>query len=195
MRRAWRSGQTRPPRIEDGQPIVTLGEGTVLQLDGVSEEVLPRLRITAGRNCVIDLRGLRVVNSGLHVHMVDDCQLTLEPRQDLNGPVRMFMHEPSSISVGADCLWAQGDVWTSDMHSVMDAATHERVNPVADVRIGRHVWLGHDFIVLGGTEIGDDSIVAARAVVTGKTFPANTLIGGTPARALRRGVTWDSQLL
>lgn len=190
----WVRG-ARKPVSRQPQPEVEVGEGTVVDLRGVPPQVLTRLWIQAGRNCSLDLSGLSVVNTSLHVHMADDCALTLGPGQCMNGAVRLFMHEPSSISVGADCLWASGDVWTSDMHSIIDPTTGRRLNPAGSVTISEHVWLGQDFLVLGGSELGKGSIVAARSVVTGQRFPPNCIIGGVPARVLRKGVSWDSRLL
>lgn len=53
------------------------------------------------------------------------------------------------------------------------------------IKIGRNCWLGANVIVLPGVVIGDNTIVAAGAVVT-KSFPdGNAVIGGVPAKILR----------
>jgi acetyltransferase-like isoleucine patch superfamily enzyme len=38
---------------------------------------------------------------------------------------------------------------------------------------------------LDGTVIGDHCVVATGAVVTGKTFPDNCIIGGVPAKIIK----------
>jgi acetyltransferase-like isoleucine patch superfamily enzyme len=53
------------------------------------------------------------------------------------------------------------------------------------VRIGRGSWLGTKVSVLRGAEIGEGSIVAAHAVVRGKT-PALSVLAGVPAKVIRR---------
>ena len=40
-------------------------------------------------------------------------------------------------------------------------------------------------VILGGTEIGDNSVVAANSVVRGK-FPNNCVIAGAPAKIVKR---------
>ncbi|MGF1735376.1 sugar O-acetyltransferase [Photobacterium satsumensis] len=50
--------------------------------------------------------------------------------------------------------------------------------------IGENVWIGGDVTVIGGVTIGDRAIIAAGAVVT-KDVPANTIVGGNPAKVLR----------
>jgi hypothetical protein len=53
------------------------------------------------------------------------------------------------------------------------------------VTIGHDVWIGHGAIVLPGRSIGTGAVVAAGAVVT-KDVAAWTIVGGNPARPIRR---------
>jgi phosphonate metabolism protein (transferase hexapeptide repeat family) len=53
------------------------------------------------------------------------------------------------------------------------------------VRIGHDVWIGHGAIVLPGRSVGTGAVVAAGAIVT-KDVPAYTIVGGNPARSIRR---------
>jgi len=53
------------------------------------------------------------------------------------------------------------------------------------IRIGRRVWIGANVTVLAGVRIGDGAVVAAGAVVT-RDVPAFTIVGGVPARVIRR---------
>ena len=53
------------------------------------------------------------------------------------------------------------------------------------VRIGHDVWIGHGAIVLPGRNIGTGAVIAAGAIVT-KDVPAYTIVGGNPARIIRR---------
>ncbi len=51
--------------------------------------------------------------------------------------------------------------------------------------IDRNVWIAAGATIIGGVTIGESSVVAAGSVVT-KDVPANTLVGGNPARVIRR---------
>jgi phosphonate metabolism protein (transferase hexapeptide repeat family) len=53
------------------------------------------------------------------------------------------------------------------------------------VDIGHDVWIGHGAIVLPGRSIGTGAVIAAGAVVT-KDVAAYTIVGGNPARPIRR---------
>ena len=53
------------------------------------------------------------------------------------------------------------------------------------VVIGNDVWIGSNAVILQGVTIGDGAIVAAGAVVT-KDVEAFTIVGGVPARRIRK---------
>ena len=50
--------------------------------------------------------------------------------------------------------------------------------------IERNVWIAAGATIIGGVTIGENSVVAAGSVVT-KDVPANSLVGGNPARLIR----------
>lgn len=53
------------------------------------------------------------------------------------------------------------------------------------VVIGKNVWIGSNATILPGVKIGDNSVVAAGAVVT-KDVPENTVVAGVPAKAVKK---------
>ena len=54
-----------------------------------------------------------------------------------------------------------------------------------DIVIGNDVWIGYEAVVMAGVHIGNGAIIAARAVVT-KNVPPYTIVGGVPARPIRK---------
>ncbi len=50
--------------------------------------------------------------------------------------------------------------------------------------IERNVWIGAGATIIGGVTVGENSVVAAAAVVT-RDVPPNTLVGGNPATVIR----------
>jgi acetyltransferase-like isoleucine patch superfamily enzyme len=52
------------------------------------------------------------------------------------------------------------------------------------IHIKRNAWIGAGATILPGVTIGENSIVAAGAVVN-KDVPANTIVGGIPAKVIR----------
>lgn len=57
--------------------------------------------------------------------------------------------------------------------------------PFVKVKIGSRVWIGINVTICPGVSIGDNSIIAAGSVVT-KDVPANVIVGGNPARVIKK---------
>ena len=77
-------------------------------------------------------------------------------------------------------------------HNVVFATLNHELQPErrgvtrpAPIVLGKKVWVGSNATILQGVTIGDNAIVAAGAVVT-KDVPANAIVGGVPARVIKR---------
>ena len=60
-----------------------------------------------------------------------------------------------------------------------------------DIVIDNDVWIGYEAVIMAGVHIGNEAIIAARAVVT-KDVPAYTIVGGVPARPIRKRFDEDT---
>jgi len=56
---------------------------------------------------------------------------------------------------------------------------------VGHIRIEKNVWIGAGATILRGVTVGENSIVAAGAIVT-KDVPENTVVAGIPATVIRK---------
>lgn len=54
-----------------------------------------------------------------------------------------------------------------------------------EVFIGDNVWIGDRVVIMAGVHIGDGAIIGANSVVT-KDVPTNCVVGGIPAKLLRK---------
>lgn len=72
------------------------------------------------------------------------------------------------------------DAWKLDGRNVTQAWDNK-----GDIVIGNDVWIGFEAVIMSGVTIGDGAIIASRAVVT-KDVPAYTIVGGVPARPIRK---------
>ena len=54
-----------------------------------------------------------------------------------------------------------------------------------DIVIGNDVWIGYEAVILSGVTIGHGAVIAARSVVT-RDVPPYAIVGGVPARLIRR---------
>ncbi|WHQ68787.1 acyltransferase [Methylorubrum extorquens] len=101
--------------------------------------------------------------------------------------------ESASIAIGCGCLLSNIRVRTSDMHSIYDLYSSERINIAKSVEIGNNVWIGEFTTVGKGSRIDDGSVVGAYAFVSGYV-PPNCIAVGQPARVVKRGIRWDRSL-
>ena len=58
---------------------------------------------------------------------------------------------------------------------------------IKPIKIGNNVWIGAFSAILKGVKIGENSIIAARSVVTGDVMP-NSVYAGSPAKPIRRDI-------
>ena len=110
---------------------------------------------------------------------------------DLNGTCMVAY---DAIEIGDNCQFASSSIISdTDFHPVEKNAriaqmqglpfSHELVNKKKIV-IGNNVWIGWGAIVLKGVKIGDNSIVAAGAVVV-SSVPENVIVAGNPAKIVK----------
>ena len=72
------------------------------------------------------------------------------------------------------------DEWELDKADVASAWDNK-----GNIVIGNDVWIGFEAVIMAGVHIGNGAIIGARAVVTKDVAPY-TIVGGVPARAIRK---------
>lgn len=75
--------------------------------------------------------------------------------------------------------------WNLEKSNVVSAWDNK-----GDIIIGDDVRIGYEAVIMSGVHVGNGAIIAARAVVT-KDVPPYTIVGGTPAREIRKRFDTD----
>ena len=141
---------------------VAIGEGSIvaarLCADRPESEIRIGSRTFIGRSTIICAKGVSI---GDDVLISWGCQIV--------------DHDSHALD------WADR---ASDVSDWYKGAKDWSKVPCAPVVIGSRVWIGFNVLVLKGVHIGDGAVVAAGSVVT-RDVPANSLVGGNPARVIR----------
>lgn len=102
----------------------------------------------------------------------------------INNDVRIYCF--NSISIGEHVAIAEDVIIRdSDNHPI----NGDHANISKPIIIGDKVWIGMRATILKGVKIGDGAIIAAGAVVTKDVLPG-TLVGGVPAKEIKKEVNW-----
>ena len=90
------------------------------------------------------------------------------------------------IQIGSDNMIGPGTYITDSNHTLVPGKlVTQSPMDMGIVVIGNGCWLGAKVCILKDVQLGDGCIVAANSVVT-TSFPSNSVIGGNPARLIRR---------
>jgi acetyltransferase-like isoleucine patch superfamily enzyme len=124
-----------------------------------------------------------------HLSVYDGCKITVKKNAKLviktgylNSNVQI--NAKQSIQIGESFACANGVVIRdNNAHSINGKKDS---NPVI---IGNHCWIGTNAVILPGTKLGNNCVVAAGSIVN-KEFPDNCLIGGVPAKIIKTDIEW-----
>ncbi len=143
----------------------------------------------------------------LRVRLLRAGGLAIGARSMVGGRLRLAggLDPASRVRIGDDCFINDGCRFDTSAPITIDdgaylghdvavlTSSHDLGPPerragtfsCAPIHIGRGVWIGARAVLLPGVTIGDGAVVAAGAVVTA-SVSANLVVGGVPARELRR---------
>jgi len=149
---------------------------------------------TLNRLTFNDADEVRALFSDLIAKKVDDSFLLIPPFYTTGGPdIRVgrnvfinqncTFYDLGGIDIADDVMIGPNVSLITSGHPIEPSQRRAGVT-AAPIAIGRNVWIAAGVTVIGGVSVGENSVVAAGSVVT-KDVPANTLVGGNPAKVIR----------
>jgi carbonic anhydrase/acetyltransferase-like protein (isoleucine patch superfamily) len=159
----------------------------------------PGARLTLGPRVYTERRP-----GGVHISVAEGASVEIGAdtwlRSDL-APVIVFAFPGARIRIGREgflngchlsskaSLELGERVWVGPGSRIFDADQHdldaERRQRSAPVVIGDHCWIAADVTVLRGVEIGEQSVIGTRSLVT-QSLPPHSLAYGNPAQVRGR---------
>ena len=131
---------------------------------------------------VLDIKNGFQVCPGCHIVVTHGSTLKLGSGYiNRNSKIKCY----NNIEIGEDVAISENcTIWDSDAHTMKDSINTK------PVKIGNHVWIGTNSIILKGVTIGDGAVIAAGSVVN-KDIPTRVLAGGVPAKVLKENIEWE----
>ena len=114
-------------------------------------------------------------------------------------PWNLVIGDYVALSSGVNCYSIDkisiGSNTTVSCDVFLDCASHDISSPImeltyAPITIGANCWIAANSIVLPGRNVGDGAVVAAGSVVT-NDVEAWTVVGGNPAKFIKKRVLRD----
>ena len=127
----------------------------------------------------------------------ENCKISIGRYSDLNNTGLVMVannayDQPISIEIGDNVEIARNTlIRASDGHTIINPKTKKPLNPPESITIEDNVWIGSKCVILKGAYISKGSIVGACSLVNKKFKEENVLLVGTPAKILKRNITWD----
>ena len=137
-------------------------------------DVLPFNPFSVGENSVVE--DYAVVNNGMGpVHI------------GKNSFIGLFDVVIGPVSIGNSVIIAQNVVLSGLNHGYEGIHVPIKDQPctTAEIIVEDECWIGANAVITAGVRIGKHSIVAGGSVVT-KDVPAYSVVGGNPAKVLKR---------
>ena len=117
-------------------------------------------------------------NGSIHIGDDSGCSATVFSS-------RASIHVGRQVKIGSNVRIYDHDFHSLDHLRRREAAQDGAGCTSAPVVIGDDVFIGANAVILKGVAIGDRSVIGAGAVVSLKSIPPDSLVGGNPARIIK----------
>ena len=153
---------------------------------------LPRFNtFDAARALVLRLAGLQIkypslVFSPLEIRPIGASKRIHIGRDAfINSGVRFTARFPAEVIIGESVFIGPRCCFESVNHDLKPDANGDRTTHPESIHIADDVWFGANVTILPGVSIGEGSVIAAGAVVA-SDVPSGVVVGGVPAKIIRK---------
>lgn len=187
----WITGNFRIHMLKRGQIILDVPNRKSVILGDGGSPALQEFRggLFLDRGARLIFHGFTVISQGTVFRLDEDAIIELGDNFYCNK--NCFFRSSDIIKFGNHCAVGWNvQINTDDGHDVY----HDDNMGVkrGKVYIGDNVWLTSNTIVCKNTSMANGCILAQGSVLTKRVIEENTLIGGIPAKVIKRRVRWQN---
>jgi acetyltransferase-like isoleucine patch superfamily enzyme len=156
--------------------------GRRLQTDGMCF-ICPDVKIEIGRGATLRIGRWAWIGHGCKIRVHEgEVSIGAKTVMGQECTISAFQH----VSIGRECILADRVMLIDFDHGVTEVERPIRLQGIykRDVDIGHNVWIGYGACILRGVSVGENAIIGTSSVLT-RSFPANTVLAGVPARIIR----------
>ena len=96
----------------------------------------------------------------------------------------LTIHGNGMVTIGDCCDIAPGVTFLTGGHQIGTQGRRAGVGETYSIHVGSGTWIGARATILGNITLGDGCVVASMACVN-RNIPADTIVGGVPAKIIR----------
>jgi acetyltransferase-like isoleucine patch superfamily enzyme len=153
-----------------------------LQTDGICF-ICPGVKLEIGHGATLRVGRWAWIGHGCKVR-VHEGEVSIGAKTVIGQDCTISAYQ--RVEIGRECIFADRVMLIDFDHGVTEVERPIRLQGIykRDVHVGHNVWIGYGVCVLRGVSVGDNSVIGTSAVLT-RSFPANAVLAGIPARVVR----------
>lgn len=130
------------------------------------ERFSPNTTIEIGKQSNLSLGNKVRAHTGTRIRVRDNAVILIG--DDVAFNYNCLITAKEKIIIGNGCEIGPGVLFYDHDHDVIGHSIKDKLYKTDPIVIGRNVWIGANSIILRGTEIGDNCVIAAGTIVKGK---------------------------
>lgn len=161
--------------------MITIGYGNVGIFNGTKPHTIIKIE------GVIEFEGKASIGYGSKIDIGQNGHLKLGHNFHVSAATTFICHK--SIVIGNNCVLSWDILFMdTDMHMIKDAKGNV-INEPKPIIIGDNVWIACRCLILKGTTVASNNVVAAASTLTKSYTSQNSII--TNNKVLKENITWQ----
>lgn len=115
-----------------------------------------------------------------NVHRID----RLNCGRGLKVNPNVYINADGGVTIGNEVTLSYGVKIMASSYDLEQWKNHNRVHLNKGIKIGNHVWIGANSIILDNVSICDDVIIGAGSVVNKSILDSGSIYAGVPAKRI-----------